>query len=71
MSRDFTNEQKTSKQEPGQPVWVQDLISLSWKPATMKEHVDEPSSYWIQTMENSILRENKKTSQTKVKSYPF
>ena len=51
-----TNEQETSKLEPGQPVWVQDPISFSWKPATMKKHADKPSSYWIQTMENSILR---------------
>ena len=51
-----TNEQETLILEPGQPVWVQDPVSLSWKPATVKEHADEPSSYWIQTMENSILR---------------
>ena len=51
-----TNEQETSKLKPGQPVWVQDPTSLSWKPATMKEHADEPSTYWIQTMEYSILR---------------
>ena len=40
-----TDEQETLKLEPGQPVWVQDPISLSWKPATIKEHADEPSSY--------------------------
>ena len=48
-----TNKQETSKLEPGQPVWVKDPISLSWKPAIMKEHAYEPSSYWIQTIENS------------------
>ena len=55
-----TNEQEIFKLEPGQPLWVQYPISLSWKPATMKEHVDEPSSYWIQTMKNSILRRRRR-----------
>ena len=66
-----TNEQETSKLEPGQPVWVQDPISLSWKPATMKEHADEPSSYWIQTMENSILRRTRRHLKPRLNPTPF
>ena len=58
-----TNEQETLKLELGQPIWVQDSISLSWKSATMKEHVGEPFSYWIQTVGKLYLGENKKTPQ--------
>ena len=66
-----TNEQETLKLEPGQPVWVQDPISLSWKPATMKEHAYKPSSYWIQTMENSILRRTRRHLKPGLNPTPF
>ena len=65
------NEQETSKLEPGQPVWVQEPISLSWKPATMKEHADEPSSHWIQTMKNSILRRTRRHLKPRLNATPF
>ena len=55
-----TNEQETFILEPGQPVWVQHPISLSWKPVIIKQHADETSSYWTQTMENSILRRTRR-----------
>ena len=37
----------------------------------MKEHADEPSGYWIQTMENSILRRTRRHLKPGLNPTPF
>ena len=66
-----TNEQEPLKLDPGQLVCMQDPISLPGKLASMKEYADEPSSYWTQIMENSILKRTRRHLKPGLNPTPF
>ena len=55
-----TTESISDRLEPGQPVWVQDPLTLQWKPGTVKEHSNEPSSYWITSPDGATFRRTRK-----------
>ena len=54
--------------DPGQPVFVKEVIGNIWKTATVDQQAAEPDSYWVRFPDNSILRRTR--SMIKPRSLP-